>query len=130
MVWFGKAQLNASFGPRLVCGDTKLLRAFSARRPSGSAEPRKWPHFPICVGWNHSISRPTIGLESAVCPFWVTPLGPRPHGPSDFAPGRRPRPNGPPGPKRGTGPRRGHGNSRFTLGAVHVKGAPPKALLW
>ena len=43
LVWFGETQLNASFGPRLVCGDTKLLRAAPARRPSGSAGPRTWP---------------------------------------------------------------------------------------
>ena len=56
MVWFGKSPLKATFGPRLVCSDSKLLRAFPSRRPSGWAEPHPWPHFPICVGWNHSRS--------------------------------------------------------------------------
>ena len=137
LVWFGKAQLNASFGPRLVCGDTKLLRAAPARRPSGSAGPGTWPHFPICVGWNHGWeSQPTIGLESAVCPFWVTPLGPRPHGPSGIAPGWRPRPAGPGSLELPLHPRfmwiEPHTSKEAAKGPLMVSGggARPIARLW
>ena len=102
LVWFGKSALKPALGPRLVCGDLKLERASPSRRPSGSAEPHPWPHFPICVGWNHSRSPTNDRSRIRRLPLLGNPPRPSPARPqrhSSWAAAS---------PERTTGPQAGH----------------------
>ena len=130
LVWFGlvNRHLRPHSGPVLSVvtrssSGLSLLVAPPARpnRIRGLIFPSVW-------AGTTAGARPTIGLESAVCPFWVTPLGPRPHGPSDIAPGRRPSP----GQAKVTGTPASPSESR-AMGSRSLtmpQRRSPKALLW